>query len=186
LEKAGSDALAKDDYQTAADDFRKAAEKLRGAGDFDKAAFDSERAGDALEAEGGRKSKAGDLKGAENAFNGAAANFEAAGADTLKTKSGRPLPPGSMRYGDAQRYYGAAGTDRVYAGASAEAGGAKNGKAEAAKDYRQGQADFKKAGDAAMKNRHNDDALDYYDKAEKAGKAAQEVSAAHDKPKKGH
>src|SRR3954452_20008595 len=161
LEEAGSDALAKDDYQTAAADFRKAAGKLRGAGDFDKSAFDFERAGNALEGEGGLKRKAGDLKGAENAFKGAADNLEAAGADTLKTKS-------SLRYGDAQRYYGAAGEDRIHAGVFAEVGGDKKG--EAAKNYRQGQADFKAAEDAATKAGHKDDASDYSVKAEKAGK----------------
>jgi tetratricopeptide (TPR) repeat protein len=173
-EKAGSDALAKDDYQTAAADFRKAAEKLREAGDFDKSAFDFERAGNALEGEGGLKRKAGDLKGAENAFKGAAANLEAAGADTLKTKS-------SLRYGDAQRYYGAAGEDRIHAGVFAEVGGDKKG--EAAKNYSQGQADFKRAEEAATKAGHNDDAVDYFVKAEKAGKAAEDASAAHNKPK---
>ena len=177
LEKAGSDALAKDDYQTAAADFRKAAEKLRGAGDFDRSAFDFERAGNTLEGEGGRMRKAGDLKGAENAFKGAAANLEDAGADTLKTRS-------SQRNSDAQRYYGAAGEDRIHAGAFAEVGGDKKG--EAAKNYRQGQADFKLAEDAATKTGHNDDAVDYYVKAEKAGKAAENASAAHDKPKSQH
>jgi hypothetical protein len=174
LEKAGSDALAKDDYQKAAAEFSKAAEKLRGAGDFDKSAFDSERAGTALEGEGGRKMKAGDLKGAENAFKGAAADFEAAGADTLKTES-------PFRYFDAQRYYGFAGEDRIYAGVSAEVGGAKKG--EAAKNYNQGQADFKRAEHAATKAGNNDDAFDYSVKAEKAGKAAKDASAAHNKPK---
>jgi tetratricopeptide (TPR) repeat protein len=174
LEKAGSDALAKDDYQTAAADFRKAAEKLRGAGDFDKSAFDFERAGNALEGEGGRKGKAGDVKGAENAFEGAAANLEAAGADTLKTKS-------SLRYGEAERYYAAAGTDRIHAGVYAEVGGDKKG--EAAENFRQGQADFKLAEDAATKAGHKDDAVDYYVKAEKAGKAAEDASAAHKKHK---
>jgi tetratricopeptide (TPR) repeat protein len=174
LEKAGSDALAKDDYQTAAADFRKAAEKLRGAGDFDKSAFDFERAGNALEGEGGLKNKAGHFKEAENAFKGAAANLEAAGADTLKTKS-------SLRYGDAQRYYAAAGTDHIYAGVFAETGGDKKG--EAAKNYRQGQADFKLAEDAATKAGNNDDAVDYYVKAEKAGKAAEDASPAHNKHK---
>jgi hypothetical protein len=177
LEKAGSDALAKDDYQTAAADFSKAAEKLREAGDFDKSAFDSERAGNALEAEGGRKSKAGDAKGAENAFKGAADNLEAAGADALKTKS-------SFRFSDAERYYGAAGLDRLHAGAWAQVGGDKKG--QAAKSYSQGQADFKQAEDAATKAGAKDDAFDFSVKAEKAGKAAEDALAAHNKPKQRH
>jgi tetratricopeptide (TPR) repeat protein len=176
LEKAGSDALAKDDYQTAADDFRKAAEKLRAAGDFDKSSFDFERAGNALEADGGRKGKAGNIKGAKNAFEGAAGNLEAAGADALKTES-------PFRHDDAQRFYAAAGDDRLHAGAYAETGGKKS---EAAKNYSQGQADFKRAEDLATKTGHQDDAVDYYVKAKTAGKAADEASAPHPKPKSGH
>jgi hypothetical protein len=98
----------------------------------------------------------------------------AAGADTLKTES-------PFRYFDAQRYYGAAGEDRIHAGVSAEAEGGKKG--EAAKNYSQGQADFKLAEDAATKAGNSDDAFDYSLKAEKAGKAANDVSAAHSKPK---
>jgi hypothetical protein len=92
----------------------------------------------------------------------------------LKTKS-------SLRYFDAQRYYGAAGEDRIHAGVFAEVGGGK--KREAAKNYSQGQADFKLAEDAATKAGNKDDAVDYYVKAEKAGKAAEDASAAHNKPK---
>lgn len=175
LEDAGSDALAKDDYQTAAADFRKAAEKLRDAGDYDKSAFDSGRAGNALEAEGGRKSKAGNAKAAENAFKGAADNLEAAGADALKTKS-------SSRYSDAEIYYRAAGHDRLHAAVWAQVGGDKKG--EAAKNYRQGQADFEQAGDAATKEGKNQDALDYYVQATDAGKEADKASPPHNKPKK--
>jgi tetratricopeptide (TPR) repeat protein len=173
LERAGSDALAKQDYQTAANDFRKAAEKLRDAGDFDKSSFDFQRAGDALEGEGGLKQKAGDFKGAKTAFEGAATNLEDAGADALKTRS-------STRHSTAEGYYGAAGTDRVHAGVYAQE---THKKEEAAKNYRQGQADLQLAGDEATKQGRNDTALDYYDKAEKAGKAADEVSG---KPKSGH
>ena len=95
----------------------------------------------------------------------------------MKTKS-------SLRYGDAQRYYGAAGEDRIHAGVFAEVGGDKKG--EAAKNYSQGQADFKRAEEAATKAGHNDDAVDYFVKAEKAGKAAEDASAAHNKPKQRH
>ena len=176
LEKAGSDALAKNDYRTAADDFRQAAEKLRGAGDFDKSSCDFERAGNALEGEGGLKGKAGDLKGAESAFEGAAANFEAAGADALKTKN-------PLRHSEAQRYYATAGDDRLYAGVYAETSGKKG---EAATNYKQGKADFKLAEDFATKTGDNDAAVEYYGKAKTAGKAADEVSGTHHKPKSGH